>query len=216
MIKLFYSIIDQWPSEQEFGKKLLSMPASIAMKINQYNNYEDKVLRLYGKLLLSEGINEMDITKNVSLADITFNENGKPIIANKSIYFNTSYTGNIAVCIISTEGETGIDIEKIKPVELSLYKEYFTLNEWNYIFSAKGIDESIKHFYHLWTRKEAILKASGTGLLFPLNTIEVLNESVTLYNKAYYLKRIDINKENCCCIATEYPFEHIEIIKVTN
>ena len=78
MIKLFYSIIDQWPSEQEFGKKLLSMPASIAMKINQYNNYEDKVLRLYGKLLLSEGINEMDITKNVSLADITFNENGKP------------------------------------------------------------------------------------------------------------------------------------------
>ena len=212
MTQLFYSIIDKWPSIQEIEKRLLLLPVSIAEKIKLYNNYEDKVLRLTGRLLLAQALKRIDI----SLADITFNENGKPFIVNNPIHFSTAYSGNIAVCIISTEGETGIDIEKIKPVELSLYKEYFTLNEWNYIFSTKGIDESIKHFYHLWTRKEAILKASGTGLLFPLNTIEVLNESVTLNNKTYYFKRIEIDKEYYCYIAILFPFEHIEIIKVTD
>ena len=212
MTQLFYSIIDKWPSIQEIEKRLLLLPVSIAEKIKLYNNYEDKVLRLTGRLLLAQALKRIDI----SLADITFNENGKPFIVNNPIHFSTAYSVNIAVCIISTEGETGIDIEKIKPVELSLYKEYFTLNEWNYIFSTKGIDESIKHFYHLWTRKEAILKASGTGLLFPLNTIEVLNESVTLNNKTYYFKRIEIDKEYYCYIAILFPFEHIEIIKVTD
>jgi len=212
MTQLFYSIIDKWPSIQVVDKRLLLLPVSIAEKIKLYNNYEDKVLRLTSRLLLSQALKRIDI----SLADITYNENGKPFIVNNPIHFSTAYSGNIAVCIISTEGKTGIDIENIKPVDLLLYKEYFTLNEWNYIFSTKDIDESIKHFYHLWTRKEAILKAAGNGIFTTLNTIDVLSDSVNLNNKIYYLKRIEIDKETCCCIATEYSFEYIEIIKVSD
>ena len=214
MIKLFYSRFDQWPSEQEFENKLFTLPESIINKINLYNNFGDKVLRLAGKLLLQEAFKGIDIANKLSLSDILLNDNGKPVTANHPIYFNTAYSGNIAVCIISTKGETGIDIEKIKPIDLSLYQDYFTLNEWNNINSMNNILESYHQFFHLWTRKEAILKASGKGLIFPLNTIEVIDSTVNLNNKTYYLQTINLHKDYICHIATEALYDEIFITEM--
>ena len=214
MIKLFYCRFDHWPSEQEFEKKLFSLPESIINKINQYNNYEDKVLRLAGKLLLQEAFKGIDIANKLSLTDILLNDNGKPVNTNHSIYFNTAYSGNIAICIINTSGETGIDIEKIIPVDLSLYQDYFTLKEWNNINAINDMFDSYLQFFHLWTRKEAILKASGNGLLIPLNTIEVLDSIVNLNNKTYYLQTINLHKDFICHIATEVLYENVTTIEI--
>ena len=214
MIKLFYCRFDHWPSEQEFEKKLFSLPESIINKINQYNNYEDKVLRLAGKLLLQEAFKGIDIANKLSLSDILLNDNGKPVTANHSIYFNTAYSGNIAIFIINTSGETGIDIEKIITADLSLYQDYFTLKEWNSIISINDSLTINYQFFHLWTRKEAILKASGKGLLYALNTIEVLDSTVNLNNKSYYLQTINLHKEYICHIATEELCEEVSIIEI--
>ena len=214
MFKLLYNIIDQLPSEKVFVKKLNSLPEPIADTIKRYKNYEDQVLRLAGKLLLKEGFKEYREINNTKHLDVIINEHGKPFIENNTIHFSTAYAGNIAVCIISTNGETGIDIEKLRPVELSLYKEYFTLNEWQYIILAKDTNETYKNFYHLWTRKEAILKASGVGLSILLNTIEVLNETLILNNKKYYLKTINLSKDYICHIVTESLEDHVTINEI--
>ena len=44
--------------------------------------------------------------------------------------------------------------------------------------------EQFHAFYDIWTKKEAIIKAIGQGLSYPIKTIEIMNSIEN--NKGYY------------------------------
>jgi len=50
--------------------------------------------------------------------------------------------------------------------------EFLTEHEW-YNLSILQTDERLRAFYNAWTRKEAILKATGKGLYSPLKELKV-------------------------------------------
>jgi len=99
-------------------------------------------------------------------------EHGKPSLPGGPA-FNFSDSASIGVLAISDLGPLGIDIEHQRPREfLKLAERYFSPAERACLVAMDepGIPAA---FYRGWTRKEAFLKAVGTGLATRLDAFEV-------------------------------------------
>lgn len=110
--------------------------------------------------------------------------NKKPGI--DGIQFNLSHSENLVAIVLST-CPIGIDVEFIRK-DFSydiMLDDCFSLTEQMLI--SKDVGSSI-NFYTLWTRKEALLKASGEGLNdHKLNEMEVLLATNTRHGRIYQL-----------------------------
>jgi 4'-phosphopantetheinyl transferase len=103
------------------------------------------------------------------------NRHGKPCIAEcPALNFNVSHSGGLGVIAFTTAGEVGIDVEAIRcdvgAVEIA--SAHFTRIEAASIAAATP-QEQASAFLRLWTRKEAVLKAAGCGLLGGLDGLDV-------------------------------------------
>ncbi|MDQ3101821.1 MAG: 4'-phosphopantetheinyl transferase superfamily protein [Bacteroidota bacterium] len=96
---------------------------------------------------------------------------GKPYLPDRSIEFNLSDTKD-AVLIAFARHEIGADLETMNRMvdHLKVAEHYFTPNE---IDSIKSAGDHKRRFLELWTRKEAVLKASGVGIMDDLRVLEV-------------------------------------------
>lgn len=99
----------------------------------------------------------------------------KPILEHPNlIKFNVSHSNNSIIIAITKSTEVGVDVEFIKSnmefddIAASFFsnKEIQQLNTLNKKNRAIG-------FFNCWTRKEAFIKAEGSGLSFPLNKFSV-------------------------------------------
>lgn len=99
----------------------------------------------------------------------TSSPNSQPAIS-----FNLSHSGDLAVVAVATGVEIGIDIERLRPVKHldDLARRYFHPNELRRVLSQDGTPR-LEMFFRCWTRKEAVLKAIGTGVQYPLETIDL-------------------------------------------
>ena len=102
----------------------------------------------------------------------------------KSIYdqflFNISHSGDY--CVLASESDItklGIDIMKI---EISggmqrindffrIMNRQFSLQEWDFIRVPKTNLSKLARFIRLWSLKESLVKAEGSGIVFPLSKI---------------------------------------------
>lgn len=105
---------------------------------------------------------------NVSPVTIcfTYNQHGKPFLDSRQhrLFFNLSHSEDKAVLAVATEKNVGVDLEKLNFTlnYTSIAEQYFTLEEQ---FCLERYPEARKRraFYRLWTQKEALLKAAGSG-----------------------------------------------------
>jgi len=101
--------------------------------------------------------------------------NKKPAIDN--LNFSVSHSGNYLIIGINTK-PIGVDIEYINiQFEIDdIIQNSFSENEKSFI--NNGSNRTL-NFYTLWTRKEALLKATGEGLIDDLNQLEVLEKTIS-------------------------------------
>ncbi len=112
--------------------------------------------------------------------DLNFSYNvfGKPYLHDihntEKISFNLSHADGLAIYIISKSLEVGIDLERIKPINnlAELIINTFSKKEVENFYTIPEHDR-LAAFYRCWTRKEAYIKALGTGLSYPLNQFSV-------------------------------------------
>lgn len=99
---------------------------------------------------------------------IEYAEGGKPFLKNYSnLHFNLSHCRRyVAVAIHSSP--VGVDIECRRKVSQSLIRRVCSEDEQQSIAAAQDPD---MEFLRLWTRKEAYLKYTGTGIVGPLTDI---------------------------------------------
>jgi 4'-phosphopantetheinyl transferase len=100
---------------------------------------------------------------------------GKPVLPTlEGVHFNVSHTQGLALIAIARLGEIGIDVEQSRncPTYLDMADRFFTPAEAAALRSLPA-DHSIEAFFHVWTRKEAFLKALGLGLSHGLERFEV-------------------------------------------
>lgn len=104
---------------------------------------------------------------------------GKPSLVEPvcdiNMSFNISNSADKALLAISNHPlELGVDIERPRNLSdlVGLARRYFHPREIAALEELSG-DEQRQMFFRLWTRKEAYLKAIGTGLTFPLHDVFV-------------------------------------------
>jgi 4'-phosphopantetheinyl transferase len=150
---------------------------------------------------------------SINPAELTFYANGglKPEIKNPSagIHFNISHSGDWVIIGFAAQ-ELGVDIEKIDPGFgfQDLLEEHFSTEEKDFIAEATDTRHA---FYYLWTRKEALTKAWGTGLQENLKEVRVLykNSGIELNKKNWKLESFTISALYPAAIAFPLDLEKI-------
>jgi 4'-phosphopantetheinyl transferase len=90
------------------------------------------------------------------------------------VKFNVSHSGTAALLAFARGRALGVDVEIIRedfdPSALS--HRFFSTHEQSQ-FAALDPSEKYSGFFRCWTRKEAYIKAVGTGLSLPLDQFDV-------------------------------------------
>ena len=108
--------------------------------------------------------------------ELRFDEgaNGKPCLqALPSCEFNLSHAGDVALVALGDKAPIGVDVEMLRPIEdaAELAALHFTPAE-QATWLAASVDTRDRLFLSAWTRKEACLKAIGTGLSLAAQAVD--------------------------------------------
>lgn len=109
--------------------------------------------------------------------DLAFECNafGKPALrGGGSLTFNLSSSGGIGLCVVARGIEVGCDIERRDAAlaDPAVADRLFAPAERRAL-AALPAEEWMDGFFNCWTRKEAFVKALGTGLSYPLHDFTV-------------------------------------------
>ena len=108
----------------------------------------------------------------------SYSEHGKPSLVvpdlEAGLQFNLSHTNGRVLVAICRGYQIGIDIEKLrKDINIDeVAARFFSASERE---ALMNLPHALRWqaFFHCWTRKEALLKARGDGLFFPLGLFDV-------------------------------------------
>jgi 4'-phosphopantetheinyl transferase len=142
----------------------------------------------------------------------------RPLISNLSaqMHFNISHSGEWVLVAFAKE-ELGIDIEKIDTdfAYEDILPDHFSEAEQAFVLSAA---DPTAAFYYLWTRKEALTKAWGTGLQENLKQVAVLDEDslMEMNNKSWKLESFHLSAFYPAAIAFSAALENIHYFDGAN
>ncbi len=109
---------------------------------------------------------------------------GKPFLGGESasinprLQFNFSHSEDLLLMALCQGYELGIDVEwTSKEIEHgAISRHFFALEEINWLQSLAP-EQQAEAFYQLWTCKEAVLKADGSGLRQSLEEMKIDSKS---------------------------------------
>ena len=113
----------------------------------------------------------------------SYGEKGKPFLSNNNhaLYFNLSHSHDRMICALSKEGEIGVDIEKVESdFKEKVAQRFFSKEEYAQLEKLPE-EERVTTFYRIWSRKEALVKAVGTGLFVPIASISSYVENFSVH-----------------------------------
>lgn len=185
-------------------------------RISKIKRNSEIIKTAFSELLIKYIIfNEFNIEPNS--IEFEFNEYGKPSIINMdNFYYNVSHSCNYIICAYDSN-PLGIDIEKIRDVNMDISYRFFAKNEYNYIMNS--IDKR-DCFFNIWTLKESYIKAVGKGMKIGLNSFSVMDDKENIeindnYNEGrYFLKQynmLNFYKIAVCSINNCFPEEIISV-----
>lgn len=195
-------------SDKVFNKYLELLPKDQIYKNQNFLRLQDRYLHLFGRLLLIEGLKQFELGYD-EFNNIEYSKNGKPFLKERCIDFNISHSGNAVICAISNDGRVGVDIENVKSIDYTDFKNVFTKEEW---YEIDNSHNSLSMFYKYWTRKESLIKADGRGLTIPLDHIDVRNDIVKYENHNWYLTDLFFYNNYKVCLATNSSKINIKTI----
>jgi 4'-phosphopantetheinyl transferase len=105
-----------------------------------------------------------------------YSEKDKPslALAGNQVEFNVSHSGTTALLAFARGRALGVDVERVRddldPAVLA--HRFFSTHEQNQLATIPP-SEKYHAFFRCWTRKEAYIKARGTGLSLPLDQFDV-------------------------------------------
>ena len=108
-------------------------------------------------------------------------EHGKPVLADPEmsghLYFNLSHGGDAWFCGVSSDQEIGVDVETRTqaPSADRLATRVLSIAERAALSDLESADHASRDtaFLRCWTRKEAVLKATGSGFSWAARDIDV-------------------------------------------
>lgn len=109
----------------------------------------------------------------------SYQEHGKPYLADYNIHFNLSHSAAIAVCVVTRQGEVGVDIEQCETIyQAGIAERFFSRTEFQ-VLQTLPFNQRAQGFYQIWAKKEALVKAWGIGILAALQDFSVSVTHIT-------------------------------------
>jgi 4'-phosphopantetheinyl transferase len=243
-LHLYSTVFPEPLSPTAFQELLSRLPPALQQKVSAYQRWQDAYGSLFGKLLLKKALLQAGFSPD--LTGLRTTSYGRPYLegygepypdggdgsyldGNDRPYpdggqgnmgrmdFNISHSGNRVVCMLSTQGRVGIDLEETGDIAMDDFQSQFTAAEWAAI---TGAAIPLKAFYHYWTAKESLIKADGRGLQIPLDTLETVGQPGILVNgrhalvndrhvlvngRQWHIRNLPIFPGYACHIACEHP-----------
>ncbi|MBK8226300.1 MAG: 4'-phosphopantetheinyl transferase superfamily protein [Flavobacteriales bacterium] len=145
---------------------------------------------------------------------------GKPFIEGHSARFNFSDTKDAVLVGFTERADLGIDLETMtrRVDHDAVAGHYFTEEE---VVALQVLDGPARkrRFLELWTRKEAVLKASGVGIMEDLKEMRVEDgsnsmrashpEFVSMAASAYHVRTFLIGDAHIVSLAAPVPLDAI-------
>ena len=115
-------------------------------------------------LMLKELLSPMGISD----LEMSHNEHGKPfLLHHPEVHFNLSHCKN-GIAVVVDSAPVGIDIESYRKDNLSLFRKTMNPTEAEWIRSSS---DPVETFTQYWTKKEAVVKLRGTGIIDDLHHV---------------------------------------------
>ncbi len=172
---MWYALIDR--TQAEIGKFERSLSPEETDRARRFRKVSDRERYLVRQGIL-RGLLSQYLNSDPSHVEIHRDVKGKPYLPAwmnpDNLQFSESDSDNMAAFAFCRSSRLGVDIEKIRefPDMLEVVEQHFTQREKHEILSCPQ-DQRLMLFYRFWTRKEAVLKAQGEGLLKPLDSVDV-------------------------------------------
>jgi 4'-phosphopantetheinyl transferase len=130
---------------------------------------------------------------------------GKPALSAGSLRFNASHSGEMALYAFVNDCDVGIDVEFIKgDFETEAIAERFFSTSEIEALRVLPVTEKPAGFFRCWTRKEAYIKAIGSGLSHPLDQFDV-----TVEIPGWSIIDLDVRSGYAAALALNGPLKEI-------
>lgn len=209
-VKVYFSKCDPVWDDAKLAGSLVQLPVPISIKIAAYKDPMDRQSRVQGKLLLLRLI--ADFGLNLSLEDMQYTTYHKPFF-DGDFDFSIAHSGGMVICAATLGTKIGADIEQIKKIDLTDYRDQLTPRECLQIDPS---DDKTKAFYQIWTKKEALMKVTGRGIDMDMSAIDVSGDKVILAGEEYLFHSLAIDPGYIASLAVTGTDEIIEILEVPN
>ena len=212
MHKLYIADVSGIEDDGRFTAMCRELPLYRQEKIESQKFFRDRRLSLQAGILQNEALSDflrgcgIPVPETLSEIPVCFSRYGKPYYPEyPDFHFNISHSGTKVFCI-SSDRECGCDVEEIKAVRPEVAGRIMTDAEYHLFETAENRNE---FFCRVWTLKESILKAIGTGLGTPMDEIQVIDSAgqlcrcVSFGDSRYSPAVIDRKDGYCYSVCTE-------------
>ena len=151
--------------------------------IDRLRRKEDKTRSLAGEILAQALLKEH---YGIRTAKLHRHTSGQPYFSGCDLHISICHCDQMVACAISDK-PVGMDIERIRPVNLKLCRHVCTPEEAEYVLGCE--DDSAFRFFEVWTAKEAYFKKCGTGIT-DLKSVNILSLPRQLHRVGDYLLQI--------------------------
>jgi 4'-phosphopantetheinyl transferase len=195
--------------QRQWKNFLFHLPIDWQREINGFKHWRDRQARLLGKLLVGYGL-ERFASVPAPFADLKRGEWGRPYVE-CNWDFNLSYSDDYLVMGMISGGRIGVDVEKIKDIDLADFQSFFNPEIWQEIVAGK---DPLGGLFHFWTRIESVLKADGRGMFFPSKKVSTKNHVGYMDGRTWYLHDFLFIPGHACCAAMDLKEEKVKTIKI--
>ncbi len=143
---------------------------------------------------------------------------GKPFVQGTDLQFNLSDTKDAVIMAFLNGSAIGADVETMqrRTDHALVGTHYFTPGEVSDIAAAM---DGKRRFLELWTRKEAVLKACGVGIMEDLRSLRVDRphnaliishpEFVRMADDAYHVRTFHVGEQHLISLAAPRPMPQV-------
>ncbi len=189
MFSLPKNEIHIWSVHTKLSALVLQSLQELLSPEEKIRAYDFKFDYLQNRFIAARGILRFILSQyldiNPQQIKIGYTEKGKPFLKRslsdplslKSLKFNTSHSREKVLYALTLGSEVGIDLEYMRESLLNeRLEDYFLSCREKELLNILPWPFRVEAFFNAWTRKEAIVKASGEGLTSSLSDIEVVIE----------------------------------------
>lgn len=174
---IYYTILEDLETPLS-PRETENLPVIFQEEINGYKKQDDKIRIWAGKKLLMHLLEAHGYPVSLA-ANFVADALGRPYIEGVPD-FNITHSGQIVAIVSMLGPKVGIDVEKIRPMDVKAFVKVFSEPEIAYI---ENHARPMEAFFECWTQKESVMKADGRGMRIPLHNICLFHTYATITDR---------------------------------